>query len=45
MEQTFHDGDNILILKMIALSAQSGEKQAVYLNQHTQQLLVEPLNH
>lgn len=45
MEQTFHDGDNILILKMIALSAQSGEKQAIYLNQHTQQLLVEPLNH
>ncbi|WP_048699087.1 TOTE conflict system archaeo-eukaryotic primase domain-containing protein [Companilactobacillus heilongjiangensis] len=43
MERVYRDGNDSYILKMIALSAHSGEKQAVYLNQRTQQLLVEPL--
>jgi len=43
MERSYHDGRGTYILKAVALSAQSGEKQAVYLNQQTQQLLVEPL--
>jgi len=43
MEHVYHCGDETYILKMVALSAQSGEKQAVYLDQRTKQLLVEPL--
>jgi len=43
MAQTYRDGQNTYILKAIALSAQAGEKQAVYFNNRTQQLLVEPL--